>query len=234
MIEGLVHLLFPHVCVSCRKLLVRAETCCCEVCLREFEPFPGTETGGNALSMVVAEHFGQAAVPFRAWCRYPFHHKGKLSETIHAMKYGGLFPIGTMFGKELGEMIAKGGGAGLFEAIVPMPLHRLKKIERTYNQAETIAGGIAQILGLPVLKGVIERNRYTGSQTGLSLAERRSNMADAFRSGRKRCPRTLLLVDDVLTTGSTMVAAASVLHGAGAESVSFAAVALTGKERGTG
>ena len=229
MIEGFRHILFPEVCVACTTLLDAGEKLICVECLAEFSPFPDAASGGEALKRLVREHFGQEEVPADAWCLYPFRHRGRLHDAIHALKYEGIFPLGTFFGCKLGELIVAAGDHAQFDGIVPVPLHSLKGIERTYNQAGTIAEGISGLLGVPVLEGVLVRQRYTGSQTGLTSTARRRNVQGAFRPGRAKCPPRVLLVDDVVTTGATLTAAAAVLRASGASSVSFAAVALTEK-----
>jgi predicted amidophosphoribosyltransferase len=230
MLEGLAHLLFPAVCILCRKPLEKGEEHICAGCFDEFDPFPGALAGGVVLQSTVRGHFDEHAVPSSAWCLYPYQSSGSLHEAMHSLKYGGLFPLGELFGKKLGEIVRQGGDSVAFDAIVPVPLHRLKRIERSYNQSEAIAGGMAGVLGLPVATEYLERCLYTGTQTGLGMEARRENMAGAFRPGRKRSPARVLLVDDVLTTGATMVAAAKALKAAGAVEVAFAAIAVTEKE----
>lgn len=230
MLEGLTHLLFPEVCTLCQKPLDKGEEPICAGCFNEFNPFPGALAGSAALKNTVQDHFGEKATPSAAWCLYPYRSSGKLHEAMHSMKYGGLFPLGELFGRQLGELVRQGGDHASFDAIVPVPLHHLKRIERTYNQSEAIARGMAGVLGLPVVTKCLERCLYTGSQTGLGLNARRENMAGAFRPGGERCPARVILVDDVLTTGATMVAAAEALKAAGTVEVAFATVALTEKE----
>lgn len=228
MIEGLRHILYPEVCVACRSLLQPGEAFICPSCFTEFSPYPGTEAGGSALRRAIRDHFGEEAAPAEAWSLYPYRHSGRLHDAMHALKYEGIFHLGALFGRRLGELVRSSGAA--FDAIVPVPLHSLKLIERTYNQSHEIAEGIAAVLGIPVLDRVIVRQKSTGSQTGLSSAARRKNVQDAFRPGRIASPQRVLLVDDVVTTGATMVSAASVLLENGASSVAFASVALTEKE----
>ena len=146
------------------------------------------------------------------------------------MKYEGLFNLGRSFGRQLGEWMLTEGGAGDIECIVPVPLHPLKKIERSYNQSEKIAEGIAQSLQKPLRRDMLVRKRYTVSQTGLSALEREKNIEGAFQVAKGVVAGHLLLVDDVVTTGATMSAAASALRHGGAERISLAAVALAIKE----
>ena len=146
------------------------------------------------------------------------------------MKYEGRFNLGRSFGRQLGEWMLTDGRAGDIECIVPVPLHPLKKIERSYNQSEKIAEGIAQSLQKPLRRELLVRKRYTVSQTGLSALERKKNPQGAFLVAKGFAERHLLLVDDVVTTGATMAAAASALRQGGAERISLAAVALAIKE----
>ncbi|NTU67671.1 MAG: ComF family protein [Chlorobiaceae bacterium] len=228
MIEGLRHILYPEVCVACRALLRTGEQLVCGSCLDGFSPYPGTAAGGDALKRVVRDHFGQEDVPAGAWCLYPYRGSGRLHDAMHSLKYEGIFPLGRLFGRKLGELVASSGPTG-FDGIVPVPLHRLKLVERTYNQAGKIAEGVAEVLGIPLLPKVIVRRRYTDTQTGLTSSARRLNLHGAFGPGSQPCPPRVLVVDDVVTTGATMTAAAGVLRGCGASLVSFAAVALTEK-----
>jgi ComF family protein len=225
-LEQLFHLLFPNVCVVCRKLLLPSEKCCCSSCIGDFEPFQNQLESEQVLRHVIESSFGDTFLFERGWCRYQFHKKSPLQVALHAMKYEGLFTLGTMFGHQLGEWILSDSDIEGIECIVPVPLHRLKKIERSYNQSEIIADGIGKYLQKPVMRKLLVRKRYTVSQTGLSALDRKKNPEGAFQVSKDVTVRHVLLVDDIVTTGATMVAAASALLQAGVEKVSFAAVAL--------
>ena len=226
----LLHLLFPHVCLLCCKQLRSGEEHCCSSCQAEFDPFSTPLASEELLRHTIASHFGETFLFERGWCRYQFHRKSPLQQVLHAMKYEGLFNLGRSFGRQLGEWMLTEGGAGDIECIVPVPLHPLKKIERSYNQSEKIAEGIAQSLQKPLRRELLRRQRYTVSQTGLSASERQKNIEGAFQVAKNVvCPH-LLLVDDVVTTGATMAAAASALRHGGVERISLAAIALAIKE----
>ena len=230
MLEPQLHLLFPHVCLICRKLLVRGEEYCCSSCIADFDPFRTPLVAEELLRHTIASHFGETFLFERGWCRYQFHKKSPLQQVLHAMKYEGLFNIAKSFGSQLGEWMLTGGNTEDIDSIVPVPLHSLKKIERSYNQSEKIAEGIAQSLQKPLQRKLLVRKRYTVSQTGLSAQERKKNPEGAFQVAKGAVGRHVLLVDDVVTTGATMAAAASALREGGAERVSLAAVALAIKE----
>jgi len=230
MLEQQLHLLFPHVCLICRKLLLKGEEYCCSSCRAKFDPFTTPRAAEELLRRTIAEHFDETFLFEQGWCRYQFHKKSPLQQLLHAMKYEGLYNLGNSFGRQLGEWISSGADTADIECIVPVPLHRLKKIERSYNQAEKIAEGIAQSLQKPLQRKLLVRKRYTVSQTGLSAAERKKNPEGAFLVAKGVVGRHVLLVDDVITTGATMAAAASALREGGAERISLAAVALAIKE----
>lgn len=230
MFEQQLHLLYPHVCLLCRKLLLHGEEYCCSSCMADFDPFKSHPAAEELLRRTITSHFGEKFLFERGWCRYRFHKKSPLQQVLHAMKYEGLFNLARSFGRQLGDWMLTGEDTGDIACIVPVPLHSLKKIERSYNQAEKIAEGIARSLGKPLRTELLVRKRYTLSQTGLSAEARKKNPDGAF-SVRKQVPAGhVLLVDDVVTTGATMAAAASALRAAGAERVSLAAVALAIKE----
>ena len=113
-----------------------------------------------------------------------------------------------------------------FDAVAPIPLHWARHFQRGFNQAELLAGEIARRRSIPVLRAV-RRVRATRTQTGLSNAKRRQNVAGAFRARRRCSVRGLriLLVDDVMTTGATGSACAAALKRAGAKSVTLLTVA---------
>ena len=228
--DRLLHLLFPKVCVVCGRLLIPAEDGCCSSCMAGFDPFTNSVEAEQFLRNVIASRFGKAVLFERGWCRYLFHKKSSLQLALHAMKYEGLYNLGNMFGFQLGEWMLSSGGIGDIECIVPVPLHRLKKIERSYNQSEKIADGIGNSLDKPVMRKLLVRKRYTVSQTGLSVEERKKNPEGAFSVAKGVTLRHVLLVDDVVTTGATLAAAASALFQAGVEKVSFAALAIAMKD----
>jgi ComF family protein len=108
----------------------------------------------------------------------------------------------------------------MFDLIVPVPLHPARLRERGFNQAELLAKTLTQKIGVPVF-AALERIRYTTTQTAFDRIDRTENLHNAFRLRKKVTVRELqvLLVDDILTTGSTLSECARVLREAGARSV---------------
>jgi ComF family protein len=159
-----------------------------------------------------------------------FEKKGPLQSALHLLKYSGMHSLGVWFGREVGEAMRDDPAFGSADRLVPVPLHPARLRERGYNQAERICAGIAGVTGVPVAARALARARNTPSQTTLKIHEREENVRGAFRAGA-RCAeavrgKTVVLVDDVMTTGSTVIACALVLRAAGAAKVLAATVAV--------
>jgi ComF family protein len=150
-------------------------------------------------------------------------YEGALRELIHLLKYDGMKPLAGPLSAYLSRALPLDER---FDAVVPMPLHWRRRFQRGFNQAAVLAKDVARRRKIPVLNAV-RRVRDTRTQTGLTNAKRRENVSGAFRAGRGRPLEGLriLLVDDVMTTGATGSACASVLKRAGAKSVTMLTLA---------
>lgn len=202
--DVLAELLFPPHCAACR----RPGAWLCSECvaaapgegLLHQVHWPWLHTGELAGAYALAPHV------------YP------LREAIHALKYDGV----RVLAKPLAELLAAAWSSHPLpvDLVAPVPLHSSRVRQRGYNQAELLARVFCAHSGLPLTQGDLVRQRATRSQVGLSVGERRANVAGAFtcRSDRFR-GRRVLLMDDVLTTGATLMACASALRAGGAQSV---------------
>ena len=161
--------------------------------------------GGNQNKSAQRERYAYAAALFF------YRAESDYSKITRCIKYQGRIEVGKHFGRLLGEKLA---GSSLFsdvDAVVPVPLHWLRRWKRGYNQAEVIASGVAECLGIPMRSDILRRIRRTRTQTRLSIAEKRANVSGAFAIPAKPPAeptpfRHILLVDDVFTTGSTLFA----------------------------
>ena len=159
--------------------------------------------GGNQNKSAQRERYAYAAALFF------YRAESDYSKITRCIKYQGRLEVGKHFGRLLGEKLA---GSSLFsdvDAVVPVPLHWLRRWKRGYNQAEVIASGVAERLGIPMRPDILRRIRRTRTQTRLSIAEKRANVSGAFAIPAKPPAeptpfRHILLVDDVFTTGSTL------------------------------
>lgn len=151
-----------------------------------------------------------------------------LEQCVHRIKYSGMERLGRHLGSLAGEILRRAEiPSARPDAVVPVPLHPVRRRERGYNQSERIAEGFAGVFRLPVRADLIARLRATKTQTGLTGEERQKNVSGAFRVLRPDSVSglSLLVVDDVVTTGATLNACARALKEAGAECVTGFALA---------
>lgn len=225
-LDEALHLVYPNVCICCESMLEEGEHYICRTCDEGFDRFAMPDESTDEIFLRLQKNFSGQKVISDAISCYRFHKDGLLQEAIHSMKYGGLRSLAVQFGRGIGEKIRQDRPNTKYDAVMPVPLHRIKRIERGYNQSELLADGIASELGIQVLKGAVERIKYTASQTGFDLQKRSENMQDAFH-----CPKALelervLLVDDVFTTGATMLSAAQALQNAGVRQITAVTLAV--------
>jgi ComF family protein len=150
-------------------------------------------------------------------------YEGALRDLLHLFKYARVQPLE----RPLGDLLARALPLDeRFDAVVPVPLHWRRGWERGFNQSELLARAVSRRCGAP-LRDVLSRRRYTRPQAGLTNTARRENVAAAFRvKGRRRLDgKAVLLIDDVMTTGSTATACARALKRAGAKRVALLTVA---------
>lgn len=225
-IGALTGILYPPQCLLCSIRLDSGRDALCGACGRSFRRVDRSDPLlREGLARLTAD--GTADAFFAA---YLFEKTGTLQSAIHLLKYAGMHSLGVWLGRELGAaMLAEPEYSGA-DLLVPVPLHPARLRERGYNQAERICAGVAAVTGIAPARGALARARNTPSQTGLGHHEREENVRGAFvaagRDGASLRGRRVVLVDDVMTTGSTVLACARSLRVAGVRSVLVATVAV--------
>jgi len=151
--------------------------------------------------------------------RAPYRMEGVIREAVHALKYQNVRALAGTLGQLLADFIA--GNAPPADVLVPVPLHPRRERSRGYNQSLLLAQGTGEALGLPVEKEALRRLRSTASQARSAREEERwANVSGAFDADASLVQdRRVLLIDDVCTTGATLVACSIALKQAGASSV---------------
>ncbi len=158
--------------------------------------------------------------PVHARCLAPFAYEFPLTELIPALKYHGALANARVLGTLLGRAAVQGGWLRGVDLVVPLPLHPSRLAERGFNQSLELAMVVADRCGLVLESRVLQRCRATRPQVGLSRELRLDNVRGAFMADSGRVVgRHIVLVDDVVTTGSTVAAAAQGLRHAGARRV---------------
>ncbi len=218
--------IFPPVCFLCNLRLEPNDDRVCTKCWSEFTKIDYTTPAYEELK----SRFENGKVVDGFVSCYLFEKDGRFQEAVHLLKYRGIKSIGVRLGTDLGNLITGDQLLKSIDLITPVPLHKLKYRERGYNQSEYLCKGISEILGKQHFPKLINRKKYTQSQTKLNIQERRSNVAEAFVLN-PRCigeisGKNILLVDDVITTGSTIEAVAQVLKQNGASLVYAASAGL--------
>ena len=220
-------IIFPPFCGICGKPALSDDRLICDNCRNSIE---------------------ELEAPYCLECRQflPDHHRcpycaeatltvyslgyfdSSLRTILHDLKFNGLKPLGKMLGAGLAAMITSQAQRPKFDLIVPVPLHRTRELLRGYNQAEVIADEISRILDVPIRPDLLFMTRRTRQQARLSAARREANIKGAYAvydqaSVLKKA--TILLVDDVTTTGATLRENARALMSASAGRVIAAVVA---------
>ncbi len=206
-------LLFPPRCLLCGG---RGDGVC-PGCLGEF-PFIEGACRRCALPLEAGEVCGRCLKHPPAFhsAFAPFHYAFPVRELILALKFHRQLHLAPVLGRLMAEALAT---RDLPERLLPVPLHPKRLRERGYNQALELARPIARTLGIPLETRACLRVRPTPAQAGLPARRRRVNVAGAFRLARPLQARHVAVVDDVVTTGSTVQALALELIRGGAERV---------------
>jgi ComF family protein len=223
LVRDFISLIFPECCLGCSEVLVKNEELICTNCRASL---PRTELHLEKSNKMQKRFYGK--VPIRHAFAYLSYTKGgKVRNAIHALKYRGDQEMGRTFGRWYGADLAESGYLGVFDALVPVPLHITRLRQRGYNQAAVFAEGLGQSLGIPVWPNALIRKQATATQTRKHRFARWKNVTEVFDVLDKSVMGiNVLLTDDVVTTGSTIEACAAELLKAGAASVSVAAIAL--------
>jgi len=188
---------------------------CCSVCALPL-------SGSDAHTLVCGEC--QRKPPAFDRCLAPFRYEGRIRELIARFKFRGDLATGRLLSSLLGNFLAEADFGGV-EALIPVPLHPSRLHERGYNQALELARPLARRLGVTLLPDACRRARATPPQAGLDQRERRRNLRGAFETAGPIGVPHLVVLDDVMTTGTTAGELTKVLKRAGAQRVDVWALA---------
>ncbi len=201
-------LFFPKNCESCGKNLLKGESFLCTDCLYQIPRTKFHEEKDNPVNRLF---YGITDITYSTAFFY-FQKASKYRTLIHKLKYGGQKEIGIELGRMAGREIT-GSFFDETNLIIPVPLHPAKKRIRGYNQSEMIAKGISEITEKELRTDILLRTKFTETQTKKNLEERRKNVGSAFKVVKPEYlnGKHILLIDDVVTTGSTLIACADEL-----------------------
>lgn len=215
--DNLLDILFPPLCLRCEREGVWV----CSVCKKKLP---------ERIKQVEVRPFTNAPQTY-SWVAFA---EGWAEKLIHRIKFGGCFaylePIAKILSTRFRD--SKTWGTQSFDAVTFVPLHVNRKRKRGFDQSELLAKNIAKNLSLP-LRPLLRRTKQTHTQAELPAERRRQNIAGAFQPNRpvdilpyfRYEERSVLLIDDVVTTGATLAAATTVLKAFGVEHVTALTIA---------
>ncbi len=229
MFRDVIELFLPSRCAVCGSVMASGEKTVCTACRYDA---PLTGYAFEATNPVAERFWG--IVPIEHACALFFFVQGSgYRDLIHSFKYQGRWRVALAMGEWFGAELKRSGLYNFVDVVIPIPMHPRKRIKRGYNQAEYIARGIASRLDVKVDTRSLVKRVHTSSQARKSEQERLENVRDIFavRNPEKLKGRNVLLVDDVLTTGATLISASQTLIESVEDiKISIATLATTMKE----
>lgn len=223
-LSGFLNLFFPNICEACGINLLNNEKIICTECLYNL---PKTNFQKDKENPVSRLFWGKTYIE-NATAYYYFHKGSKFQDLIHKLKYNGKQEIGYILGLHLGTDLYDSELYKNIDYVVPVPLHPKREKKRGYNQSDSISKGIAEGLKIQTNTKFLYRNVATETQTKKSKEERWKNVENIFcvRHSKALEGKHILLVDDVITTGSTIEACANTILQIKDTKVSIACLAV--------
>ncbi len=205
--EDFISLLFPRLCHGCGNHLMRNEILICTEC---YVLIPRTNYHLKPDNPVAQLFWGRCQIERAAAFSF-YTRDSRIRKLIHQLKYKGIKEVGPELGRIYALSLKSSGFLGGIDLIIPVPLHPSKKRKRGFNQSDLIAEGMSAVSGIPVCTGALIRKAISATQTRKSRFDRWTNVEDIFRikDHAGLMGKHILLVDDVITTGSTLEACAN-------------------------
>ncbi|MDR3308710.1 MAG: ComF family protein [Tannerella sp.] len=227
MIKHLFNLFYPKPCLICRKTLKEHEEF---ICLDCFSALPKTNYHKLRSNKVSATFLGYSHLK-EATAYLHFAKESSTQQLIHALKYYGNRSLGVYLGRLAAVELKNAGYFTTVDAIIPIPLHEKKERKRGYNQSVCIAQGIASIYGCSIDTATVCRHIDTQTQTRKNAYDRHLNVENIFilTSAESLIGKHVLLIDDVMTTGSTIMACIDVLTAVPDITISIFALSVAGE-----
>jgi ComF family protein len=202
LLDDFISLLYPRLCYACGNHLLRNEKLICTEC---YVLIPRTNYHLEEENPVAQLFWGRCNIEKAA--AFSFYNKGsRIRNLIHSLKYKGIQEVGFELGRIYGNSLKSNGFTNGIDLIIPVPLHPSKKRRRGFNQSDLISEGLSEATGVPLDTDSLIRISVSDTQTKRSRYERWTNVEGIFRitePGNLR-GRHVLLIDDVITTGSTV------------------------------
>jgi ComF family protein len=202
MFQHLINLFFPKCCAGCSSFLLADEVVICTQCRHEI---PLTNHHSIEDNEVMKKFYGRIPLEFASSLFY-FHKKGITQEMIHKLKYKGQEEIGEVIGYWYAEELQNVEVLKTADYIIPVPLHKKRLRQRGYNQVDGFGKALSGSLGIPFDETILRRNVYAKTQTKKNLLDRTEVKEATFEAvfNENHYGKHFVLIDDVITTGSTL------------------------------
>lgn len=225
-LKDIYSLFYPKICVCCKNLLIPNEDLICTICRHDLPVICYTDFKKNKITELF---YGKIPIEM-ANSLLQFQKDGKTQELIHQLKYHGQQEIGTFLGNWWGTILHQKGIFEEIDIIIPIPLHKKRLRQRGYNQLTTFGESLGSQLNIPFNGSLLKRSSATATQTFKNKTERYSNVFYNFYVKKGKCTlenKHVLLIDDVITTGSTLEACCTELLKIEGINISLLTIAFT-------
>lgn len=223
----LLDLVAPRLCCVCGRRLAMTEESLCTVCNLHLPRLGHTDTSFRD-NIVARIFWGQVPVE-KAYALFYYYPHSDTSKILYELKYHNCPEIGVDMGRLMADELLHQGFFNDIDLVIPLPLSKKRQKGRGYNQSEMIAKGISEVTKIPYNVKAVRRTEFKESQTRLNKWERLENVQGAFLLVNEEPLRGkyILLIDDVITTGATMIACAQAIQHVEGIKISFLSLALT-------
>jgi len=220
--EDFLSLIYPHTCISCGDLLPKGRSDICPTCVYNL---PKTKNHVIPVPQFAQKFDGIVKID-KVYVYSYFQKHGIVQKILHQLKYSDNQRIGETFGRYFGKDLSAEAELPPFGFIIPVPLHPKKLRQRGYNQSEAIGRGVSQALKVPQNLTTLYRKKHFNTQTKRNKIDRINIMSETFAvHDIDMIGKHILLVDDVLTTGATLIACTEQLLTLKPASISIAVLA---------
>lgn len=199
LIELLVHSFFPSRCMTCNAVIYHDEMVC-KTCVGQLPHTGSTVFERNGLDGVVS----------------PFYYRDGVDDAVRRLKFDGVVDNARKLGAYMAQALTASGLIPNIDVVIPVPMHRRAHRRRGYNQAVLLARQVCRRTKLPLGRNLLVKRCQTAAQHNLTAQERATNLKNAFAVHGAVHGKSILLVDDVLTTGATAQTCADTLRKSGA------------------
>ncbi len=222
-VTDFIALFFPRYCMGCADTLMKGEEIVCTACILDL---PKTNYHLHSTNPI-KERLSLRVDIENAFAFLKFNKKGAVQNLLHQLKYNNQPEIGIALGKIYGKDLVDSKKIADYDFLVPVPLHLARERKRGYNQSAKFAEGLSLHFKIPVIQNAFIRTKQTSTQTKKTRVERWENVKAAFQISEPAQvkDKSIILVDDVITTGATIEALCQRLIEAGCQRITIICLA---------